>query len=382
MRAIAIVVSLGLSLTWAPLAAAGEPVSFDSPGLASARMDDQGRLLEDWGAVAVRLSGEGVTDGPIAVEAVRIDDVIPAARAVSQRGAVKLTCTAFRAAAHPSGVDVLSVRVEETKGQPAKVTVALDVPAAAKIGLNTVTLDKRVVLTVPLTTLEAQELRPWGYVNETTPMPGWAKPEGPCDPAMANIRVGMGGPIVYRFQVEPGSRPIVVLGFCESHWAKPRQRPLVCRVEGAQAQEVDPVGEWGQHKPGALVFRANDLDKDGKLEVAVRPVPGAKDRNTILNAIWLFPPGKPPEAAKVISGELNARAIHYVDAGGENDQSIYPSGKLEYPLVLPAGGAKELYFFLACPNGSAPSPDQTAWTPASLRRASLAVWRDWTKPIP
>lgn len=378
------IMAIGLVVAaWSAVAAAAEPVPLPSPGLPSGSMDAEGRLVEDWGTVGVRLSGEGVVDGPTTVKPLRLDEVVPAAQAVADRGAARLTITAFRAAAFPSGMDVLTVRVEEAKGQPARLSVAMDLPASVKRGLSTATLEDRVVLSVPLQTLLTQELRPWGYTSETTALAGWAKPEGKCDPAFANIRVGMGGtPIRYSFQVTPGSRAQVVLGFCESHWSKPRKRPLVCRVEGAASQEVDPVAEWGQHKPGVLLFQAKDVDQDGRVELSVRPVPGAADRNTILNAIWVFPPGKAPDLAKVLTGELNGSATHYVDVGGSNDQSIYPSTNLEFPLALPAGGAKELNFFVACPLGAAPIPERSPWTPEALRRATAGVWRDWPEMKP
>lgn len=377
MKGLAVWIGLAVAC-WAIGATGGQPVTLVAPGLPSARMDTQGRLLEDWGTVGVRLTGQGVVDSAANVEAIRLDGLVPAARAVADRGAVRIASTAYRAPAWPSGVDVLCVRVEEAKGRAAQVTVALDVPAGAKAGVKSVVLGKRLVLAVPSATLETQDLRDWGTTSETTAMPGWAKPQGKCDPAFRNIRAGMGGvPIRYRFQVEPGSRANVVLGFCESHWANAGRRPLLCRVEGSPPREIDPVAEWGQHKPGVLAFAAHDVDADGRLEIAVGPVQSAADRNPILNAIWLFPPGRPPKLEKVIAGELSAKAIRYVQVGGKQDQSIYPSGNLEYRLTLAPGGAKELYFFLACPGGPAPSPDATAWTPDGLRQAALAVWRDW-----
>lgn len=368
-----------LLLACTGLAAEAGPAPLSSPGLPTGCMDAQGRLVEDWGTVGVRLVGQGLSDAPAAVKAVQLDGVVPAAQYTADRGAVRLAVTAFRAPAFPSGVDVLCVRVEETKGQPARVTVVLDLPAQAKRSLGGAAIEERVVLSVPRETLLTQELRPWGYTNDTGALPRWARPEGKCDPAFANIRVGMGGrPIRYSFQVAPGSRPHVVLGLCESHWALPRKRPLICRVEGAPPQEIDPVAQWGQHKPGALLFRAHDADRDGRLEVSVNPVAGAPDRNTILNALWVFPPGKAPDPAKVITGELNKQAACYVDAGGPGDQSIYPSTNLEFPLVLPAGGVKELAFWAACPHSAAPIPDQTAWTPQTLRQAAVQVLREWS----
>jgi hypothetical protein len=365
----------------ASLAAAGDPVAFHSPGFPLSRMDAEGKLVEDWGTVTVRLSGEGIVATPTKVEAIKLDDVIPAARAVSALGAANLILTAFRAPAFPAGVDVLTVRVEEAKGKPAEVVLAVDVAPSAQTGIRTVRIGGRTVLTLPSEAPQQRELLDWGYCDEAVSMPGWAKPEGKCDPVFRNIRAGMGGvPIVYRFTVKAGSEANVVLGICESHWAEAGQRPLVCRAEGAAPQQVDPVAKWGRNKPGVLLFRARDENRDGKLEVTVRTAPGAPDHNPILNAIWIFPKGEAPKLDKVLAGELSAGAIRYVDVGGENDQSIYPPGKLEYRLNLPAAGAEELTFFVACPGGSAPVPDTSVWTADQLRRAAREVWCDWTQP--
>jgi hypothetical protein len=303
---------------------------------------------------------------------------VPAAQATAARGAVRLVRTAFRAPAFPSGVDVLTVRVEEARGQPAEVMLGLDLPAGAAIGLRAVRLGGRVVLALPAESLANRPLRDWGYCDEATALPGWAKPAVECDPAFRNIRAGMGGvPIVYRFAVNPKSEATVVLGLCESHWAETGQRPLSCRVEGAAVQTVDPVAKWGQHKPGALAFAARDENGDGRLEVVVRAASGAPDRNPILNAIWLFPAGESPNLERLVAGVLSGAATRYVDVGGDNDQSIYPPGKLEYRIQLAAGGAQELTFFVASPGSSAPTPDTSTWTAATLRRAAVEVWRDW-----
>ncbi len=359
-------------------AAGEEPIAIQSPGFPPSQMDAQGRLVEDWGTVAVRLVGEGVVEGATTISPATLDKVIPAALAVSDRGTVRLICTAFRAPAFPAGIDVLTVRLEETQGKAADVLVALDLPEGTIMGRRTVRLGGRTILTLPAETTRDQPLRDWGYADEASTLRGWAKPAKKCDPAFANIRAGMGGvPIVYRFTVTPRSAAKVMLGFCESHWAERGQRPVSCRVEGADPLTVDPVAQWGQHQPGLLVFDARDQNGDGRLDVVVRPGPNAPDRNPILNAIWIFPPGETPSAEKLMAGDLSAAAIHYVDVGGDNDQSIYPPGKLEYRVTLAAGDAAELTFFVACPGGSAPIPDIDTWTSESLRRAARDVWRDW-----
>ncbi len=367
------------ALLWlGALAAAADPVPLHSPGFPPSTLDADGKLVEDWGSLDVALSGEGIVEGPTTLEAIKLEDVIPAARAAADRGAVRLVRTAFRAPAFPAGVDVLTVRLEEARGQAAEVLLGLGLPDKAVIGLRTVRLGGRVVLTLPAESLADRPLRDWGSCDEASSLPGWAKPAVECDPAFRNIRAGMGGvPIVYRFTVPPKSDATVVLGLCESHWAEPGQRPLTCRVEGAAPQTVDPVAKWGQHQPGALAFAGRDENGDGKLEVVVRAAPGAPDRNPILNVIWIFPAGESPNLPRLVAGVLSGAAARYVDVGGENDQSIYPPGQLEYRIKLEAGAAQELTFFVASPDSSAPTPDTSAWTAATLRRAAAEVWRDW-----
>ncbi len=359
---------------------AAEPVEFSSPGFPPSRMDPEGRLVEDWGVVAVRLQGEGLTEGSVKVEPGQLDSCIPAARATIDRGHVQMILTAFRSPIFPAGVDVLTVRLEEKAHQPIQVTLALDLPPQVKVGMSTARIDNRMILSVPMETLALLAVRDWGYCNQTAAMPGWAKPEGPADPAFANIRAGMGGiPILYRFRVEPKAQAIVILGICESHYDRPGIRPILCEVEGARPQRVDPIAQWGRHKPGVLVFQARDIDADGQIEIAVRPVPGAADRNPILNVLWVFPPGKTPNLAKLIAGQLSGSAKYYVDVGGQNDQCFYQGGNLQYPIQLPADGVKELTFLVACPGGSAPVPETTTWTPETLRQAARQVWQAWQK---
>ncbi len=353
-------------------------VAFTSPGLVPTRMNDQGSLVEDWGTLTVNLSGAGLPATSASVQSLKLDSLIPAAQARSRYGTVALTVTAFRAPVWPAGLDILTVRLAETGGQETPVQLWLGLPETGHLGLKTVTLAGRAVLGLPAGTKVSQAMRDWGWADDAEALPGWAKPAVECDPAFKNIRAGMGGvPIRYFFKVEPKAKLNVVLGFCESHWPQAGQRPLICQVEGAPTQEVDPLARWGQYQPGATLFAGSDANGDGLLEIAVLPKPGAPDQNPILSAIWLFPPDASPNLEQLIAGKLNAAALRYVAVGGGNDQSLYAGGRVEYALKLPAKGTQELTFLVACPGGSVPPPDQTAWTPEKLRQSAAAVWRDW-----
>ncbi len=289
-----------------------------------------------------------------------------------------MTCTAYRAPVFPAGLDVLTVQLSETKGTATDVLLTLVPSVGTQLGMRSARIGGRVVLVLPSEVVDHQPLLDWGFCDEAESLPGWGKPNEKCDAAFCNIRAGMGGvPIIYRFAVAPGSSADVVLGLCESHWAETGQRPLVCRVEGADSQTVDPVAKWGQHKPGVLAFSARDANGDGRLEIRVRPAPGAADRNPILNAIWIFPPAQTPPLDQVLAGTSNDAARHYVDVGGQNDQSIFPPSKMEFPLQLAAGAKQQLTFLVACPGSSIPLPSQNAWNPETLLHAAHDVWRDW-----
>ncbi len=354
-------------------------VTFTSPGLAPTRMDDQGQLVEDWGSVAVKVAGTGLPSATsAAIRSVTLDNVVPAAQAESRCGTVAVTLTAFRAPVWPSGLDVLTVRLRETGGQETPVQLSLGLPENVRLGLKTVALGGRTVLGLPSGTKMSQATRDWGWADDAVAIPGWARPAVACDPAFKNIRAGMGGvPILYHFKLDPKSKAQVVLGFCESYWSQAGQRPVICQVEGASTQEVDPLARWGQHQPGAIVFAASDANGDGTLDVSVLPKPGASDQNPILNAIWLFPADASPNLEQVIAGKLNAVALRYVAVGGSNDQSLYAGGRVEYALKLPANSTQELTFLVACPGSSVAPPEQSAWTPEKLRQSAAAVWRDW-----
>jgi hypothetical protein len=375
---IAIAVSLLLSASRAA-PAAEEGLRLKTTGLAPSRVDPQGCLVEDWGAVKLCLDGVPIAaSGPLTLEEVLDDGIVPAVRAAVRKGSVRVELTAYRAPAFPAGIDVLSVRLEETEGKEAHPVLSVELPEGARIGERTAQVGGRAVLALPPRSRSKEKLREWGYCDEASPLPGWARPEGECDPAFRNIRAGLGGvPIIYRFQVAPGAAACVVLGFCESHHTQAGQRPFICNVEGAPGQEVDPIARWGRHKPGAIPFAARDANSDGLLEVAVLPKPGAPDVNPILNVLWLFPAGPAPDLAAVIAGKLNAAALRRVDVGGEGDQSIYPPGKIEYSLTLAPRGSETLQFLVAPRGATVPVPDRSAWTPASLLAAARAVWADW-----
>lgn len=355
-------------------------VALTSPGFAPSRMDDQGCLVEDWGRLEIHLEGQDLVKVAPKVQSIQLDHLVPAAQACWNQGAVAMEATAFRAPAWPDGLDVLTVRLRETTGQARTVKFSLTLPDDAHAGSRTVSRQGRGILLLPEGSQSQQTRREWGWDDDAQSLPGWAKPGEACDPAFRNIRAGLGGvPIRYTFKVAPKTACQVVLGFCESHWSDAGTRPVVCRVEGAEIQEVDPLARWGRHRPGALAFQAHDQNGDGQLDVSVLPSPGAPDPNPILNVLWIFPVDAKLDLAQVIAGRPNQTALRYIDVGGANDQSLYLSGKVEYQIDLAADGARELTFLAASPGGSVPTPGKTAWTLEKLRQAARQVWQAWAK---
>jgi hypothetical protein len=354
-------------------------VEFGSPAAPPTRMADDGSLLLDWGRFAFTLKGEGLPgEAAFTVVAAKLDGIVPCAVGTTTRGPLAVTATAFRSPTYPGGTDVLTVLLRNSSATAVRADMGLVLPDGARVGRRAVSLGGRIIVALPTPVEVQQTAREWGCDDDSQPLPGWGRPDVECDPAFRNIRAGMNGvPIIYKFSVPAGSASDVVLGFCESHWDVAGQRPVVCSVEGAPAQTLDPLARWGKHKPGAVLFQGKDANNDGRLVVSVLPAVGAPDPNPILNVIWLFPAGSNPNLDQVVRGRMNDLATRCVDVGGEKDQSLYLSGKVEYALTVPPNGSTEICFLLGAAGGSAPMPGRTAWTVETLRKAARDVNRDW-----
>jgi len=368
MRAVVAAVALTASCALAQHSA----YVVGSPDAGTTTVAADGAVQENWGQVRLVLEG-----APAATCALSVDPV-PTVTVSSSAGAVALTTEVFRAPVWPSGVDVLTARVRNTAESPRTAAVVLALPEGAEAGERTVAAGGRNVLALPASLTPKRKGRDWGWTAGGQALPGWAKPQGPGDPAFRSIRAGMGGvPITYLFAVPPRGGRKVVLGLCESHWAEAGQRPLLLNVEGVAPEQVDPVAAWGQHQPACLLFDGRDADGDGFLRVSVDPVEAAPDRNTILNVIWLFTPDKAIDTAEVLAGRLTAAAERSVDVGGQRDQSFYEGGDLRYELSLKPNEEVRFDLLLACSGGAVPSPEAAAWPAGALRKAAADLWRDF-----
>ena len=347
-----------------------------APDAPPTRVDADGVIHEDWGSAALKiLSPEGAQTAGQEYQAAPA----PTVTTKTAVGAVTLSETVYRAPLWPVAVDVWSTLVENAGYDEVDVRLLVALPQAMNAGDSAGLLRSRNVIALPPEPRPVRrDAKSWGCTGGVSPMPGWARPQGECDPAFRNISAGMGGvPITYRFSTPEGEARTVVLGFCESHWAVAGGRPLEIHVEGTSKAEIDPVAEWGQHAPGCLMFAGRDQDGDGFLEVTIAPHPKATDRNTILNAIWIFRLKTPVVLDDVKAGAITDQAEYYVDVGGEKDQLLYAEGPIEYEFKLAPGERQELTFLLACAGGSAPNLGHSSWTPSTMRSAACDVWRDW-----
>lgn len=360
-------------------ATAATEIEIRSPGFSPSRVGPDGSVLEPWGAVTLRL----VSPDGAKLEQRQQDNPMPAAVTVATAGSVKLSQTAYRAPIWPAGCDVVQATIENCSDQSAETQIELAVPPKMAIGETVGVIDGRPSLALPTTLQATRQRRDWGCMGGITPLRGWAKPDRPCDPAFKNISAGLGGvPIKYQFRVQAGAAKTLVLGFCESHHEEPAKRIMVATAEGAPPQKMDPIARWGRHVPGLVRFEARDVDHDGLITVAVAPDASAADRNPILNVIWLFGTTAPPDDA-ILAGNAGTSAEHYVDVGGDKDQSLYPPGNLKYTIPLLPREKRTILLSLRCPDGGPiPDPTTSAWTTYSLHKAAADVWRDrWAEPV-
>jgi hypothetical protein len=144
----------------------------------------------------------------------------------------------------------------------------------------------------------------------------WSKPNKPCDSAFYDVAYGQKGLsgegiVEFHIKVNPGAKFNAVLGFCEGKYDTAGTRTMRIYVEGATQKDIDPVADFGVHTPGVYTFSANDANSDGILTIVVSNKPGAKDRDAIVNGLWLFN-GSVPDAASIITGKENKKAALYV----------------------------------------------------------------------
>jgi len=137
----------------------------------------------------------------------------------------------------------------------------------------------------------------------------WAHPPEGANPWLGTIAVHMGGAIRYLAKVEPNARASVVLALCEGYHDQPGRRVQVLTVEGAEPRTVDTIGDLGKNVAGAFRFDARDADGDGHIAVEVAADAKASDKNTILNALWVFAPGAEPDEAALLAGRQDGEAL-------------------------------------------------------------------------
>jgi hypothetical protein len=176
---------------------------------------------------------------------------------------------------------------------------------------------KQTVLPAPALT----RLDP-GEVNRN-----WAQLPAGVDPSLRDIAVHMDGSIHYQVEVKPGAERRIALALCEGWWKEPGQRVQTLRVEGAEPRTVDTVADIGANKAGAFWFEAADANRDGKIDASIEAAPQAKDKNTILNGLWVFDAKTVPDNTALLSGRLNSIALARMSAAG-------PGGGARNDLIL------------------------------------------------
>ena len=150
-------------------------------------------------------------------------------------------------------------------------------------------------------------------VGDHAPQRGWAAPQSGADAAFGDVDVGNGHPLRYRVPV-PGVGPYqVFFGLCEGWWDEPGKRVLELKVEGQTRETVDPVQRAGKNCAFVVPVAARDENGNGFIDIEVAAASSAADKNTILNALWVFE--EPPADADVISGAAKARARAWLACG-------------------------------------------------------------------
>lgn len=137
----------------------------------------------------------------------------------------------------------------------------------------------------------------------------WGKPKEACDERFRDILVGYHRPLTFTFPADVQKKYRVAFGLIESWHEVAGKRPLDLQIEGKSVREVDLIAEYGRHRPVVLAFEAKDKDGDGLLEMGVHASAKAKDKNTILTALWVFEADNSPSNQQILLGQADSRAL-------------------------------------------------------------------------
>ncbi len=151
-------------------------------------------------------------------------------------------------------------------------------------------------------------------IDSQTVQMDWAKPAPEYAPAFRNIAVGWNQPIKYRFKPERANQSyVVVFGLCEGWHTNAFQRTLDLKIEGRTRKTIDMVAEYGQNVPAVFSISAKDENGDGWIDVSVEA--NGKDKNAILNALWIFREGETPSSEELLRGQTTKQPLIYVACG-------------------------------------------------------------------
>ena len=126
-----------------------------------------------------------------------------------------------------------------------------------------------------------------------------------------------------------------MLGFCEGFHPAAGQRVLAIAIEGKPRRTFDPVAEAGTNAPVVITLEAVDENADGFVDLTITAAENAKDKNAILNALWVFTGAAPPPE-EILAGTHNARAAAFIHAKQpETEPPGQPLPTLDFGDLLP-----------------------------------------------
>lgn len=156
---------------------------------------------------------------------------------------------------------------------------------------------------------------PLERVGSQTGQAGWAKPPRKCDPAFADVAIGWAQAVQYHFKAAANERYTVVLGLCEGWHTNAGQRVMDLQIEGKTRQTVDLFADKGRNVPALYPFEAQDENGDGWIDIAVSPAANARDKNTILNLLWVFRGTNLPAMDALLAGQSPVPALAHLHCG-------------------------------------------------------------------
>ncbi|MGD0128754.1 MAG: hypothetical protein ABSF46_25655 [Terriglobia bacterium] len=302
-----------------------------------------------------------------------LDGHLPIVETQLRLGGATVRLSAFSSDQGGVKADYLEIRDEKN---PYRIRLLFPYTTSVKVESGVVSSEGKILAAFPppqkatCTLAKYNFLTPGAYSSLRPPWDPDAPPMSlppDTDPAFGAYRRNyLHRDIEYRFPVIAGSTYHVFLGILPIE-QKPGEMILRLSVNGAT--QILDYGLVPALKPLVREFTVTPSEPELRVISECDPSEAGPYRGCELSGIWVFDASA--DSSSVIRGQLNSRALFYVQCGNERIEDMVSTVVLDYE---PAGSGTSRWFRLPYSEAEVHAAKLTIIDPESARAAEKARW--------